>query len=172
MSRRALTSTPGDGRANCPSEPVAAAELSADKVSVFAKSLAQRGDLNLQILLRDNDAWPHTTQELVFGDQRSVSLQQDQEEIEGARSQLYRHAVGDQLALAQQHAETAECERRVGCCRARPIHDHRRIIPRHRLNRLHEVPPLEGMEQRMEANRAASGRAIAPADEWMPHEDH
>ena len=96
-SRRALTSTPGDGRANCGSEPVAAAELGADKVAVFAKGLAQRGDLNLQVLLRDNDAWPHTAHKLVFGDQRSVGLQQDQEEIEGARPQLYRHAVGDQL---------------------------------------------------------------------------
>src|SRR5260221_5436898 len=74
-----LTSTPGDGRANGSSEPIAAAELSAYKVAVFAKSLAQCGDLNLQVLLRDNDAWPHTTYELVFGDQRSVSLQQDQE---------------------------------------------------------------------------------------------
>jgi hypothetical protein len=100
-SRRALTSTPGDGRANCPGEAVAAAELSADKVAVFAKGLAQRGDLNLQVLLRDNDPRPHTADELVLGDQRSVGLEQDQEEIEGARPQLYRNAVGDQSPLTQ-----------------------------------------------------------------------
>jgi hypothetical protein len=96
-SRRALTSTPGDDRANCGSEAVAAARLGADKVAVLPKSLAQRGDLNLQVLLRDSDAWPHTAHELVFGDERSVGLQQDQEEIEGARPQFYRHAVGHQL---------------------------------------------------------------------------
>src|ERR1700736_3316044 len=149
MSRGALTSTPGDGRANRASEPVAAAELGADKVAVLPKSLAQCGDLNLQVLLRDNDAWPHTAQELVFGDQRSVGLQQDQEEIERARPQLCRHAVSDQLPLAQQHAETTECERRVGCRWARSIPGYRRIIPRYRRNCLHEVSPLEGIEQRI-----------------------
>jgi len=45
----------------------------------------------------------------------SVGLQQDQEKIEGARPQLYPHPVGDQPPLAQQHAEMAEFERRVGC---------------------------------------------------------
>src|SRR5713101_3159095 len=83
--RRALTSIRGDGRVNCGSEPIAASELGADKVAVFAKNLAQRGDLNFQVLLCDNDAWPHAAEELAFGDQRSVGLQQDQEEIEGAR---------------------------------------------------------------------------------------
>ena len=53
-----MTSTPGDGRADWGSEPVAAAELGPDKVAVFAKSFAQRGDLNLQVFFRDNDAWP------------------------------------------------------------------------------------------------------------------
>src|SRR5260370_40387152 len=78
-SRRALTSTPGDGRADWGSEPVAAAELGPDKLAVFAKSLAQRGDLNLQVFFRNNCAWPNTAHKLVFGDQRSVGLQQDQE---------------------------------------------------------------------------------------------
>ena len=112
--RRALTSTPGDGRANCGSEPIAAAKLSADKVAVFAKSPAQPRDLNLQVRLRHNDTRPYTAKQFVFGEQRSVGLQQDQEEIEGACPQLYRHAVGDQLPLAQQHTETAEFEIRAG----------------------------------------------------------
>src|SRR6266446_9301193 len=107
-SRRAPTSVPGDGRANRGGEPVAAAELGADKISIFAKSLAQRGNVNLQVLLGDKNAWPHAAQQLVLGNQRAVGLQQDQEEIEGARPQLYRHAVGDQLPLPQQHPETAE----------------------------------------------------------------
>src|SRR6266481_6341025 len=58
-SRRRLRNARGDGGANCSGEPVAAAELSADKVTIFAESLAQRENLNLQVLLRDNDAWPH-----------------------------------------------------------------------------------------------------------------
>ena len=94
----------------CRSKPVTAAELGADKISIFAKSPAKRRDLNLQVLFRDNDPWPYSADERVFGDQRSVGLQQDQEEIEGARPQLYRAAVGDQLPPAQQHAETAEFE--------------------------------------------------------------
>src|SRR5260370_9271395 len=100
-SRRALTSTPGDGRADWGSEPVAAAELGPDKLAVFAKSLAQRGDLNLQVFFRNNDAWPNTAHKLVFVDHPSVALQQDQEKIEGTRPQIDRHAVGDQFPLAQ-----------------------------------------------------------------------
>jgi hypothetical protein len=110
---RALTSTRGEGRTNRSSEAVAAAELGPDKIAVFAKSLAQLGDLNPQVLLRDNDARPHSAHELFFGDQRSVGVQQDQEEIEGACPQLYWHAVGHQLPPAQQEAETAEFEHRV-----------------------------------------------------------
>src|SRR5882757_767824 len=53
-SRRALTITPGDGRANGGNEPVPAAKLGADKVAVFAKSPPQPRNLNLQVLLRDN----------------------------------------------------------------------------------------------------------------------
>jgi hypothetical protein len=127
-SCQALTSIPGEGRTNRGSEPVAAAELSADKLAVFPESPAQRGDLDLQVLLRDNNAWPHTTHKVVFADQRSIGLQQDQEKIEGARPQLYRHAVGHQLSPAQQNAETTEFKHRVGCCRARPVGAMRRWV--------------------------------------------
>jgi hypothetical protein len=75
--------------------------------------------LNLQVLLEDNDAGPDTAHQVVFDDQRSVSLQQYQKQIEGARPQLYGYAVGNQLPLAQQHAETAEFKRRFSCRRAR-----------------------------------------------------
>jgi len=50
----------------------------------------------------------HTRLISVFGDERSVGLQQDQEEIEGACPQLYRHAVDRQFSPARQNAETAE----------------------------------------------------------------
>jgi hypothetical protein len=153
-SRRPLASTPGGGRANCGREPVAAAELGADEVAVFTKSLAQREDLSLQVLLRDNDAGPHTAHKLVLADQRSVGLQQHQEEIERARSQFYRHAVGDQLPLAQQHAEPAKFECRFGWRPPRPVLGNPRIVARPRRNRFHELSPLEGIEQRAKATRA------------------
>jgi len=153
-SRRPLTSAPRHGRPNSGREPIAATEIGADEVAVFAKSLAQREDLNLQVLLRDNNAWPHPAQELVFGDQLAVGRQQDQEKIEGARPQLYWPAVGDQLPLAQQHAKAAEFERPFSCCLARPIPGHRRFVPMYRLNRFHGHSPVEGVEQRIEANRA------------------
>jgi len=54
---------------NCGSEPVAAAELGPDKITVVAKSLPQRGDLNLQIRFRHHDTRPDTTKDFVFGDQ-------------------------------------------------------------------------------------------------------
>src|ERR1700751_2919172 len=93
----ALTSAPDNARANRASEPVAAAEFSSDKVAVFAKSPAQRRDLNLEVRLRHDDTRPYTAKEFVFGEERPVGIQQDQEEIERARAQLYRHAVGPQL---------------------------------------------------------------------------
>jgi hypothetical protein len=46
---------------NCGSESVAATELSADKLAVFAKGLPQRRDLNLQVLFGDNDPGPRTS---------------------------------------------------------------------------------------------------------------
>jgi len=45
----------------------------------------------------------------------------DQKEIEGARAELDRNPVGEQLPLAQQHAKTPEFESRVGGSRARPV---------------------------------------------------
>jgi hypothetical protein len=107
-SPRALTSTRGEGRTNRSSEAVAAAELGPDKFAVVAKSFAQRGDLDLEVLFRDNDAWPHAVHELFFGDERSVGLQQDQKEVEGARAELDRNTVSEQPPPAQEHADTAE----------------------------------------------------------------
>ena len=44
----------------------------------------------------------------------AVGLQQGQQEIEGARAELDRNAVGKQLPPSQQDAETAEFEVRAG----------------------------------------------------------
>jgi hypothetical protein len=128
-----FTPTPRDDRANWGGEAVAAAKLGADKIAIFAKSLAQREDLSLEVFLGDNDAWPHPAEKLVFRDQRSVRLQQRQEKIEGARPQLYRDTAGNQLPLAQQNAETTKFECSVGCHRVRPAPGSRRIIAMHQL---------------------------------------
>jgi len=100
LYRRVLTGAPSASSANCGSEPIAAANLGADQVAVFAKSIAQCADLDLQILFRDNDAWPHPPQKFVFAHQRPVGFQQSEEEIERSGAQLYRRTLGNQLALA------------------------------------------------------------------------
>jgi hypothetical protein len=45
---------------------------------VVAKRLAQRADLDLQVLLRDGNTRPYTAKKLVLGDQRSVGFDQNQ----------------------------------------------------------------------------------------------
>jgi hypothetical protein len=152
--RRAVRSTLAEARVNFGRETVAAAELGPDKVAVFAEGFAHRGDLNFQVLLRDSDARPDAAHELVFSNQRSVGLQQDQEEIEGARPQLYWDAVGEQLPLPQLQTKTPEFECRVSYRQARPIPGHRQIMATHQLPlALHHLSP-EGVEQRVEANAA------------------
>jgi hypothetical protein len=69
--------------------------------------------LNFQVCLGDHDARPRTTEQLVFGDHRSIGLQQDQQNFEGSCPQLYRHAVSDQLPLAPQYSESSEANDRV-----------------------------------------------------------
>src|SRR4029077_11898670 len=64
---------------------------------------------------------PHPAEEVFFCEEQAVGFQQDQKEIEGARADYDRNTVGQQLPPAQQHAETGEFERRVGCCRTRPV---------------------------------------------------
>jgi hypothetical protein len=92
-----LAGTRGIGRADRSREPVASAEIGADQVTVPAESLAQLGDLYLEVPFRHGDAGPNPVQELVFCHQRPIGLEQDQEKIEGARSQPDRRSVGEQL---------------------------------------------------------------------------
>jgi hypothetical protein len=91
-----LRRPPLSTRADCGSESVAAAELGKDEIAVFAKGSPQRGNLHFQILLGDDNARPDANEKLLFGDQRSIGLQQGQQELEGARSQRYRGVVCQQ----------------------------------------------------------------------------
>src|SRR5262249_32415023 len=65
-SRHVLAGTRGTGRADRSREPVASAEIGADQVTVPAESLAQLGDLYLEVPFRYGDAGPNPVQELVF----------------------------------------------------------------------------------------------------------
>jgi hypothetical protein len=87
----------------------------ADKVAVVAKRPPQRKDLNLKVLLHNGDPRPGKRQQLLFGDQRSVSLEQGQQNFEGTRSQLDRDTVRQQHPLAQQYFKPAEFERGFVC---------------------------------------------------------
>src|SRR5215469_1612387 len=64
----------GDGRADRCGEPVAATVLGPDELAVLAERLAQREDLNLQIVLSDDDAGPDAVLQLVLGDERPIGL--------------------------------------------------------------------------------------------------
>jgi hypothetical protein len=92
-----------------------------DDVTVRAKGFAQCRDLKPDVLFRHEDARPHPAHELLVSDERAVGLQQDQQEIEGARAELNWNAVGEQLSPAQQNAETAEFESLAGGCRVRGV---------------------------------------------------
>jgi hypothetical protein len=118
-SHRALTRTPGARRANCASKPIAAAEFGTDKIAVFAKSLAQCGDLNFQVILCDNDAWPRAAEEpLVTSDPSASSKTRSRSKARVPNSIGIPSATN--LAAAQQYAELAEFECCIGCGRARP----------------------------------------------------
>jgi hypothetical protein len=82
-------------------QSVPSAEFSADDIAVRTERFAQRGDLNLEVLFRHHDLRPHPADELLFGQEQAVGLQEGQKEIEGARAELDRNTVGEQLPLAQ-----------------------------------------------------------------------
>jgi len=104
-------------------QSIAAAEFGADDIAVGAKGLAQCGDLNFEVLLRHHDARPNPAHQLLFCDERAVGLQEDQKEIEGARAELDRNTVSEQLPSTQQHAAAAEFQSRLCCCGTRPVRD-------------------------------------------------
>jgi hypothetical protein len=94
-------------------EPVTAADFGTDHIAVGAQRFAQRGDMKLDVFFDDDDAGPHPAEQLFFGDERAMGFQKDHEDVEGARAELHWNAIGEQLPLAQQNAETAEFEIRA-----------------------------------------------------------
>jgi hypothetical protein len=92
-----------------------------DDVAVSTQRFPQCRDLTFEILFRNDDARPYSAPEFLFSDERAVGLQQGQQEIERARAELDGNAVGEQLSLAQQDAETAEFENLAGVCPVRSM---------------------------------------------------
>jgi hypothetical protein len=84
----------GGTRAQYANEPVAAPEFRTDEIAVRAECFAQGGDLNLEVLVRHNNVRPHPVEELLLRDERAVGLQQDQEEVERASTNLDRNTAG------------------------------------------------------------------------------
>jgi hypothetical protein len=81
---------------------IPAAEFGPDKVTVLAESLAQQRDLNLEISRVDKNARPNKGQEFVLCDKRSVGLDEDHQDIDGARAKFDRYTIGEQLPAPSQ----------------------------------------------------------------------
>jgi hypothetical protein len=92
-----------------------------DDVAVGPQRFAQHRDLKFDVLFRHDDARLDPAHKLLFTDERAGGLQQDQQEIEGARAEFDGNAVGEQLSPAQQNAETAKFESLAGVCPVRDI---------------------------------------------------
>jgi hypothetical protein len=75
--------------------------LGLNEIAVLAKSFAQGEDLDLQIVWADDDIRPNPALQLVPCDERSIGLEQHQQDIEGPRAKFDRHAAGKQSPLAQ-----------------------------------------------------------------------
>jgi hypothetical protein len=98
-------------RTNRTDKTVAAAGFGPDEIAVRAEGLAQSGYLRPQIDLFHGPTEPYPPHQLVLADQRSVGLEQNQQEIESPSPHLDWYTVGKQLAPPQQHKEPAEDKR-------------------------------------------------------------
>ena len=72
------------------------------------EQLAQRRDLHLQVVLLDHQTGPHERQELVLGDEPARACDQRDQQVEAARPQRDRLAVGQQAMLPGLEGEVAE----------------------------------------------------------------
>jgi hypothetical protein len=82
-----------------------------NKLAVLAESFAQREDLYLQVVRADDDIRPDQAEQLVLGNERSVSFDEHHQDIERACAEFDRHSASEQSPLPQQYAEAAELER-------------------------------------------------------------
>jgi hypothetical protein len=76
------------------------------------KHLAQRGYLNLQVVLLHHQAGPDAIEQFVLGDQLPAALHQGQQDIEGPLAEHHGTAVFQELPLARAQARTHRTGRR------------------------------------------------------------
>ena len=101
-SHRARTFGRSVDPADSGGKAIPSAEFGPDTVAVLAESLAQLGDLNLEISRVDKNARPNKGEELVLCDKRPVGVDENHQEIEGASAKFDRYAIGEQMAAPRQ----------------------------------------------------------------------
>jgi GTP-binding protein EngB required for normal cell division len=87
-------------------ESIASTGNSLDRV--LTEDLAQRAHLHLQVVLLDDHPRPDQVEQLALRDQAIAVLDQREEKIESARTQLDRLAVLQQQARVRTQLEAAE----------------------------------------------------------------
>ncbi|HTW51375.1 MAG TPA: hypothetical protein VME45_05710 [Stellaceae bacterium] len=105
----------GNGRQNADpaGELISAPGHRADQLAVGAQRSAQRRDLGLQRVFLDDPVGPDARHQRVLGDDGAASLEQRQQHVKGAATELQRPAVGEQFAALRRQEETPEsCGRR------------------------------------------------------------
>ena len=88
------------------SEPIPAPRNGGDRLR--AQHLAQRRDLDLEIVVFHHQAGPHDVHQLFVGDDAIAARHQSDEEIEGAASQRDDSAVDMQATLVSADVEPSE----------------------------------------------------------------
>src|SRR6516164_4060750 len=83
----------GGIRAQYANEPVAAPEFRVDEIAIRGQCFAQGGDLNLEAPFRHSTVRPHPSEKLFFCEEHAICLEQDQKEVEGARTEHDWNAV-------------------------------------------------------------------------------
>ena len=110
VARRSRLRCLRGGSTDLGDEPVAPAGHRPDQIPVLSERLAQRRDLNHQVVLFDHRIRPNAAQDLVFGDEAAACLGEDHEHIEGAAAKLDRDPIGAELPAVRQQLEPTELD--------------------------------------------------------------
>ena len=102
-ARRCAAARPGEQAGD---EAIAAPGNGRDRVGT--EQLPQRRDLHLEVVLLDHEPRPDQVEELALGDDAVASLDQGEQQVEGARAERGRLAGDRQLALGERELEAVE----------------------------------------------------------------
>ena len=95
-------------------EPVAPARHSPDEVAILSKRLAQRRNLDHQVVLFDHRVRPHAGHDLVLGNERAARLGQHHEYIKSAAAKLDHSPIRVELPAVRLQPEPAELDSPLG----------------------------------------------------------